>query len=404
MNLALKDIRYNVGRFALTAAGIGMLLMIVMGMSGIYRGMIDDATMLTSRIGADLWLVERGSRGPFAEESHVPSSLVYRALPVPGVQFAREFVQHAIQRVHQGESLRMTVVGLNWPLDKGQWVPLAAGRCLAQNHFEMIADESLGLHLQEQVRLGRETYTVVGISSGMIDLGGDGISFFTVADAQTVESETPNESLRLEREARYVRSEQSEMGMQQPSIMDPYHRSPVGMPDVSLPQVSAVMVRVAPGADPTAVAAAMASWPDVSVYTQADQERFVLEGVVDKAREQIALFRMLLTLIAAIIMALILYTLTLEKLHSIALLKLIGASNRVILGMILKQSLVLGAAGYAMAYLLGLKVFPQFPRRVILVREDLLELALMVLIISLASSLLGIARALKVEPHEALAG
>jgi putative ABC transport system permease protein len=57
-----------------------------------------------------------------------------------------------------------------------------------------------------------------------------------------------------------------------------------------------------------------------------------------------------------------------------------------------------------MAYGLGLKVFPQFPRRVILVREDLIELALIVLAISVASSVLGIVRALQVEPHEALAG
>jgi putative ABC transport system permease protein len=404
MNLAAKDIRHNAGRFGLTAAGIGMLLMIVMGMSGIYRGMIEDATMLTHQIGADLWLVEHASRGPFAEESHVPTSLVYRALAVPGVQSAREFVQHTVQRMHEGQPLRMTVVGLSWPLDKGQWVPLTAGRCLAQNHFEMIADESLELHLQERVRLGREIYTVVGISHGMIDLGGDGISMFTVADAQAIQSETPNEAIRLQRAARYVRGEQSDLGTQQPSVMDPYHRSPVGMPDSSLPQVSAVIVRIAPGADPAAVASAMSGWPDVSVHTQADQERFVLEGAVDKARQQIGLFRVLLTVIAAIIMALILYTLTLEKLHSIAVLKLIGASNGVILGMILKQALALGLAGYAMAYGLGWKVFPQFPRRVILVREDLIELALIVLVISVASSVLGIARALKVEPHEALTG
>ena len=404
MNLAAKDIRHNAGRFALTAAGIGMLLMIVMGMSGIYRGMTEDATLLTSRIGADLWLVQHDSRGPFAETSHVPTSVVHRALAIPGVRSAREFVEHTVQRMHEGNPLRMSVVGLSWPLDKGQWVPLMAGRCLTQNHFEMIADESLGLHLQERVRLGKEIYTVVGVSRGMIDLGGDGISFFSVADAQLIQSENPNEAIRLERAVRYVRGERSEMGTQQPSIMDPYHRSPVGMPDTSLPQVSAVIVRVAHGADPAAVAAAMSGWPDVSVYTQADQERFVLEGAVDKARQQIGLFRVLLTIIAAIIMALILYTLTLEKLHSIALLKLIGASNGMILGMILKQALVLGAAGYAMAYGMGLKVFPQFPRRVILVREDLIELALMVLAISVASSLLGIWRALKVEPHEALAG
>ena len=40
MNLALKDIRHNLGRFALTGIGIGMLLMVVMGMGGIYRGII----------------------------------------------------------------------------------------------------------------------------------------------------------------------------------------------------------------------------------------------------------------------------------------------------------------------------------------------------------------------------
>ncbi len=46
MNLAAKDIRHNVGRFALTAIGIGLLLMIVMGMGGIYRGLIREATLL----------------------------------------------------------------------------------------------------------------------------------------------------------------------------------------------------------------------------------------------------------------------------------------------------------------------------------------------------------------------
>jgi putative ABC transport system permease protein len=95
----------------LPAGGIGMLLMIVMGMGGIYCGMVEDATVLPRQIGADLWLVQRGSRGPFAEESHVPTSLVYRALAVPGVQSARELVQ----RMHDGGPLRMTVVGLNWP-------------------------------------------------------------------------------------------------------------------------------------------------------------------------------------------------------------------------------------------------------------------------------------------------
>ena len=58
MNLAVKDIRHNIGRFLLTGIGIGMLLMMVMGMLGIYRGLIQDATLLIERIGADLWVVQ----------------------------------------------------------------------------------------------------------------------------------------------------------------------------------------------------------------------------------------------------------------------------------------------------------------------------------------------------------
>ena len=43
MNLAARDIRHNLGRFALTTLGVGMLLMVVMGMGGIYRGVVEDA-------------------------------------------------------------------------------------------------------------------------------------------------------------------------------------------------------------------------------------------------------------------------------------------------------------------------------------------------------------------------
>ena len=105
MNLAAQDIRHNLGRFALTAVGIGLLLMIVLGMSGIYRGMIDDALVVVDRIGADLWVVQRGTRGPFAELSRLPANLEHRLRAVPGVDQARVFVSHNVQREHQGRPL-----------------------------------------------------------------------------------------------------------------------------------------------------------------------------------------------------------------------------------------------------------------------------------------------------------
>jgi len=404
MNLAAKDIQHNLGRFVLTTLGIGMLLMIVMGMGGIYRGLVEDATLLVDRIGADLWVVQRDTRGPFAEISRIPRTLVYRVLAVPGVQSAREFVFHTIQREHDGKPLRMSVLGLSWPQDRGEWLPLIAGRPLAQNHYEMIADKTLGLRLHERVKLGKETYIVVGITGGMASSAGDGMIFVTVWDSQAIQFDTPGEAIRLERAAREHRSRSEDVFLSQPILTEYLARPMAELPAVASPDLSAVVVRVAPGADPDAVTATLASWGDVSVFAKAGQESLLLRGMVDKSRRQLGMFRALLTIIAAIIMALILYTLTLDKLHSIALLKLIGAPNRVVLGLILQQAIVLGGVGYGVAYMAGQKLFPYFPRRVVLTNEDLLQLAAVVLGISVLASLLGVWKAMRVEPNEALMG
>ena len=57
---------------------------------------------------------------------------------------------------------------------------------------------------------------------------------------------------------------------------------------------------------------------------------------------------------------------------------------------------------YAVAYIVGLKLFPYFPRRVVITNEDLIQLAFVVLGISILSSLLGMWKALMVEPNDAL--
>lgn len=402
MNLATKDIRHNLGRFALTAVGIGLLLMIVLGMSGIYRGMIDDALVVVDRVGADLWVVQRGTRGPFAEISRVPANLEHRLLAVPGVVSARSFVSHNIQREHNGRPLRINVQGLAWPEDKGEWLPLTAGRPLGQAHYEMIADQSLGLALDGQLELGKDTYTVVGIAKGMVSSGGDGIAFFTVHDAQAVQFDLPGEAIRLERAARVSRATAHDVGRLQPLLLELGAGPAAGIPALGPAMVSAITVRLAEGIDPQAVAETISAWPDVSVHTQAAQHELLIYGMIDKARRQIGLFRVLLIIISTIIMALILYTLTLDKIHSIALLKLMGARNSMIAGLILQQALLLGVIGYGIAYLLGQWVFPKFPRRVLIAADDLWGLALVVVAISVLASLLGIWKAMRVEPNKVL--
>ncbi|MGP8283921.1 MAG: ABC transporter permease, partial [Desulfomonilaceae bacterium] len=112
MNLAIKDIHHNLSRFSLTALGIGMLLMIVMGMGGIYRGLIEEATLLVDKIGADLWVVQRETRGPFAEISRIPRNLEDRLKSMPGVATARAFVTYPVQREFRDKPLAGNAHGL----------------------------------------------------------------------------------------------------------------------------------------------------------------------------------------------------------------------------------------------------------------------------------------------------
>jgi putative ABC transport system permease protein len=403
MNLAIRDIRHNAGRFMFTSVGIGLLLMIVMGMGGIYRGLISEATLLVDRVGADLWVVQGNTRGPFAEISRVPGNLEDRVRAVPGVAEARRFVSHTIQREFQGRPLRMVVQGLAWPVDRGDWVPLIAGRPLRQAHYEMIADQSLGLALGQQVHLGKDRFEVVGLTRGMVGSGGDGLAFFSVGDALAIQFDQPGEAIRLERAARRQRVEAIDLGRMQPLLLERAAGSAKGVPALAPPQVSAILVTLQPGASESAVRQTLRNWPDVTVYSTQEQRDLLLSGMVDKARRQLGLFRALLIIISTIIIALIIYTLTLDKIRDIALLKLIGARNGVIGGLILQQSLLMGIFGYALAWGLGHYAFPLFPRLVVIETADLVSLALIVIVISTVASLLGVWKALHVEPNTVLA-
>lgn len=403
MNLAFKDIRHNFGRFVLTTFGISLLLMLVMGMGGIYRGLVEEATLLVDRVGADIWVVQKGTRGPFAEISRVPRSLEDRVRAVPGVVSANGFISHTIQREYRHKPLRVTVQGLSWPMDRGQWLPIVAGRGLGQAHFEMVADKSSGLSLGDRVPLGKDIFTVIGLTQQMSSSSGDPMAFLTLADAEAVQFDLAGEAVRIERASRVSRLQAVDIGRSQPQLQERAGGVSSGIPALGTPMVSAILVKVAPGYDPATVAARIADWPDVSVYSHEGQRELLLRGNVDRARRQLGLFRVLLIIVSGIIMALILYTLTLDKLHDIAMLKLLGARNLVILGLILQQALLLGGIGYCIAYVLGHWVFPNFPRRVVIVHEDLISLAFIVLGISVAASLLGIAKALRVQPNEVLA-
>ncbi len=228
------------------------------------------------------------------------------------------------------------------------------------------------------------------------------MAFFSLPDAQAIQFDQPGEAVRLQRRTRVEQLLGQDLGQQQPSLVARVSGLASKLPAVLPPSVSAVLIKLAPGADERAVIDTINGWPDLMVYTQAQERDLLVHGFVDRSRRQLGLFRGILVVVSTIIMTLILYTLTLDKTHDIAMLKLMGARNRVVIGLILQQALLLGALGYGLAVLLGHWLFPFFPRRVVITSPDLWFLAAAVLGISMLASLLGIWRALRISPNTVL--
>jgi ABC-type lipoprotein export system ATPase subunit len=263
---------------------------------------------------------------------------------VYGVQSAGAVTYQSAQTKLKGAPLRLFLIGYE-PGRPGGPHRLSAGRQLTRSHYEMIADQSAGIPIGAEVPLGTHghTFTVVGLTHDDVTAAGDPVAYITLLDAQQLQFELAPPSTRRE-VAR-------------------------GQPLQASNQINAVVAMVSPHVPTPEVAAALNRWKHLSTLTQQQQETLVTRFVIEKQRRQIALFTVLLVIVSAIIVALVIYTLTMDKVRSIATLKFIGAPDRTIVGMIVQQSLALGIVSFIVGLLLVLGFKDYFPRRVVLVPE-----------------------------------
>jgi putative ABC transport system permease protein len=112
----------------------------------------------------------------------------------------------------------------------------------------------------------------------------------------------------------------------------------------------------------------------------------------------------ILAIVSAAIVAFIIYTLTMDKIREIAVLKLIGTRNRTIAAMIMQQAITLGVIGFVVGKITATFAAPLFPKYVLLMPHDTVAGFVAVLIICVLASLIAIRMALKVDPAEAISG
>lgn len=380
INLAKEDIRHTLGKFTVTAMGVGMLLGIVLIMMGVYRGMIADAEVLLNDLSVDLWVVQDDTLGPFAEASRIHEDLKYTLKSLQAIDKSEAITFQNLQLPLADRKLAVLAIGYDVygdinPINRER---LIAGRVLQSDHYEIVVTDKTGYKLEDKIKLGRNVYTVVGITHGSVASGGDPLVYVSLKDAQELQFTYTNKRIQSDRERGIINK------------------------DAHL--VNAIIATIKPGYNVDEVAEDIRKWKHKSVYTREQQKVVLTRNVVEKASKQIGLFTIILVAVATIIIALIIYTMTLEKMKEISIMKLMGLPNSMIIKMIVEETLLLGVLAFIFGNIFAHLIYGKFPKYVLLNLSDAWLLFGIVVIASILASFIGVKKVVNADPTAAIGG
>jgi len=382
INLAVRDIRYSWWRYSLTGMVLGLLIAATITLCGIYRGMIADALSLPSTSGADIWVVQKDTLGPYAEGSSLYAD-EYRGLAgFPGVADVANLINFSRQVQVGTSDVRVMITGYE-DGKMGQPPTIIAGRPIIQSKYEAIADKKSGFSVGDKIKIRDYEYTVVGLTERMVSPSGDPALFVRLKDAQELQLKKDTTSVYNDRKRKNASDDTNQFAKY---------------------KTNAVLVKVAPGWDINQVADNIKQWKHFEAYTYADMEHLLLSKIINKAAKQIAFFLVILEIVSAAIVALLIYTMTMSKLKEIAVLKLIGASNSLITLMILQEAWGIGIIGYLIASVVSDLWVPIFPRYIAYSTDIRVFTFALTMGICTLASLISIRAAIKIEPAAAIGG
>ena len=378
MNLAYKDIKHSFSKFIITAISVGILLGIVIIMIGVYRGMVFDAKELVKDLDVDIWVVQQNTLGPFAESSKIHEDLKNQISYQEGIQSAEAITFQNIQISNNYGDFKAMLVGYD-PFGKISAInpkKLIAGRTLKKQHYEIVVDVKTHYKLGEKIKLGRDFYKVVGITKNAVSNGGDYLMFVSLKDAQILQFTYSNQRIRQD-EKRGISG---------------------GNPHL----VNAIIAKVKKGYNIKKVAKNIEDKTQKSVYTTNDELKLLMYRVIKKSSKQIGTFTIILIIVSIVIIALIIYTMTLEKMKELSIMKLIGISNWTIAKMIMSETIILGILAFISGNIFAHLISDKFPKRIVLLWSDATILFGVIILFSVFASFFGIYKVFKTDPTEAI--
>lgn len=320
-HLAYRNLVQNRVRLVLSVAGVALALTLVLAFDAIFTGVESQITAYIDRAGADVFVSQAGVRNLHMASSALPTAVVDRVRAVPGVA-ATTPILYTTAMLTLGEDRAITYVmglppgatmGGPWRVVQGAARP-AAGEVILDRGVAAQA----GVRLGDRVSILGQPFTVAGLSAETANLM-NSVTFITSDDFARLRA-TPQ-------------------------------------------VVSFVLVQVAPGVAPDAVARRIEA--EVSGVTAQTRQAFAAQErkiVTDMSVELITIMNLVGLVIGLAVLALTIYTATLARRAEYGILKALGVRDSQLARVVVLQACYSVAFGFTVGLLVTLLVAALAPR------------------------------------------
>jgi putative ABC transport system permease protein len=346
--ITLADLRFRYRQFLIAVVGAGVVLAMAVLLAGLADGFRSELHDTVGAIGADRWVLSEKAHGRITSVSTFDAAEVQAVAAERGVRQASGLAVLPQEVMRSGSRLvTVNVLGVE---TGGLGVPdVHDGRTLG-GAGQVVLDSRTGVSRGSVVQFGNTAFRVVGTVSDRTLNGGTPVAYMTLDDAQA-------------------------------TLLG------------GRPIVTAIVTRGVPASVPSGLVS----------LTPARVESQTLDSL-SSAVASIQKSRTMMWVIAAIIVAALVYVSALQRVRDFAVLKALGSSSTSLFVSLCLQAVIVTLVGAALGMALSTVMTGVFSQPVTVPTSAYATLPLVAVIVGIVASLVALRQATGADPVKAFAG
>ena len=345
--VTFADLRFRARQFLIAVVGVGLVLTLALGLSGLADGFHAEVESTVDAVGATSWVMAPAAQGRLTAIAAFPAAAVGAVGREPGVHRASPVLFAPEQVVFVAGSTAPQTVNLMGVQPGGLGDPRGVTGHGLSGPAQAVVDSKLHAPVGSVLRLGGHPYDVVG-----------------VVDGRTMDGGAPNVYMPLAAVQRAVTGSKS------------------------------LITAVATAGTPATVPAGLVVVAPSAVVSETVSALGTVTSSIDNTRS-------LMWLIATAIVASMLYVAALERKRDFAVLKALGSSSRTLFLSLVLEAVVVTLFAAVLAEVLATFMGPLFAQPLDVTPDARLVLPLVAVTVGIVASISALRRVTGADPATA---